>query len=267
MDKLKLAYESLRNLTDFQAEIGITLGSGLDKLADNIDIEQEISYKDISGMPTSSVSGHRGSFIFGTLGGKKVVAMRGRVHYYEGYTSQEVVMPIRLMAMLGAKTVILTNASGGVNESFNGGDIMLLTDHISLVPSPLIGKNDDSLGERFPDMSEVYDKSFQSTVLYCAEKLGIELKQGVYIQFSGPNYETPAEVRMARTLGADAVGMSTAIEAVALRHMKVKVIGLSCICNKGAGMGGKLSHIEVKQAADKIGINLSKLIIETVKQL
>lgn len=267
MDKLKLAFDSLRKLTDFVPEIGITLGSGLDKIADSIAIEQEISYKDITAMPTSSVSGHKGSFIFGTLEGKKVVAMRGRVHYYEGYTPQEVVIPIRLMAMLGAKTVILTNASGGVNESFNGGDIMLLTDHISLVPSPLIGKNYDDLGERFPDMSEVYDKELRSLVLSCAKEFNIELKQGVYIQFSGPNYETPAEVRMARTLGADAVGMSTAIEAVALRHMKVKVIGLSCICNKGAGMGGILSHTEVKQAADKIGVNLSKLVIETVKRI
>lgn len=253
----------------FVPDTALVLGSGLGGLIREEDIIFSISYGELDGMPVSTVDGHNGRFIFTMLGGVNAVAMQGRVHLYEGYTAQEIVRPIRLMGMLGAKKLILTNAAGGINKSFSCGDLMLITDHISsFVSSPLIGENLDLLGTRFPDMSEVYSKRLRSIALKSAEKLGIELKQGVYVQTTGPNYETPAEIKMYSLLGADAVGMSTAVEAMAAVHMGMSVCGISLITNAAAGISGKpLSHDEVKQEADKAADKLSCLVTDIISNL
>ena len=192
--------------------------------------------------------------------------MQGRVHYYEGYAMSDVVLPTRLMGVLGAKKIILTNAAGGVNETYSSGDFMMITDHITTaVPSPLIGPNLDELGERFSDMSEVYSKRLQEVIRKSAKKCGIVLKEGVYVQFTGPNYETPAEIRMCRAWGGDAVGMSTACEAMAARHMGLEVCGISCITNLAAGMSQKqLNHKEVQETADRVSEEFKKLVTEMI---
>lgn len=198
--------------------------------------------------------GHKGRFVFGYVGDVPVVAMQGRVHYYEGYSISDVVLPTRLMKLMGAEVLFLTNAAGGVNFDFKAGDLMMITDQIgSFVPSPLIGPNIDELGLRFCDMSHVYDLDLQQVIRNAACKLGIDLKEGVYIQLTGPAFETPAEVRMCRTLGADAVGMSTACEAIAANHMGMKICGISCISNLGCGMTeNPLTHEEVQETADRL---------------
>lgn len=253
----------------FVPDTALVLGSGLGGLIREEDIIFSITYGELEGMPVSTVDGHNGQFIFARLGGVNVVAMQGRVHLYEGYTAQEVVRPIRLMSMLGAKNLILTNAAGGINKTFSCGDLMLITDHISsFVNSPLIGENCALLGTRFPDMSEVYSEKLRSVALKSAERLGIELKQGVYVQVTGPNYETPAEIKMYSLLGADAVGMSTAVEAMAAVHMRMSVCGISLITNSAAGISGKpLSHDEVKQEADKAADKLSCLVTDIISNL
>lgn len=253
----------------FVPDTALVLGSGLGGLIREEDIIFSITYGELEGMPVSTVDGHNGQFIFAKLGGVNVVAMQGRVHLYEGYTAQEVVRPIRLMGMLGAKNLILTNAAGGINKTFSCGDLMLITDHISsFVSSPLVGENCALLGTRFPDMSEAYSGKLRSIALKSAERLGIELKQGVYVQVTGPNYETPAEIKMYSLLGADAVGMSTAVEAMAAVHMRMSVCGISLITNAAAGISGKpLSHDEVKQEADKAADKLSCLVTDIISNL
>lgn len=253
----------------FVPDTALVLGSGLGGLIREEDIIFSITYGELEGMPVSTVDGHNGQFIFARLGGVNVVAMQGRVHLYEGYTAQEVVRPIRLMGMLGAKNLILTNAAGGINKTFSCGDLMLITDHISsFVSSPLIGENCALLGTRFPDMSEAYSEKLRSIALKSAERLGIELKQGVYVQVTGPNYETPAEIKMYSLLGADAVGMSTAVEAMAAVHMGMSVCGISLITNAAAGISGKpLSHDEVKQEADKAADKMSCLVTDIISNL
>ncbi|MGN0499006.1 MAG: purine-nucleoside phosphorylase [Acutalibacteraceae bacterium] len=253
----------------FVPDTALVLGSGLGGLIREEDIIFSITYGELEGMPVSTVDGHNGQFIFAKLGGVNVVAMQGRVHLYEGYTAQEVVRPIRLMGMLGAKNLILTNAAGGINKTFSCGDLMLITDHISsFVSSPLIGENCALLGTRFPDMSEAYSEKLRSIALKSAERLGIELKQGVYVQVTGPNYETPTEIKMYSLLGADAVGMSTAVEAMAAVHMRMSVCGISLITNAAAGISGKpLSHDEVKQEADKAADKLSCLVTDIISNL
>ncbi|MBQ9518322.1 MAG: purine-nucleoside phosphorylase [Firmicutes bacterium] len=260
------AYEYVRTITDFQPEIAVTLGSGLGDVADSIEEIAAINYRDIPGFPVSTVAGHRGRYFFCKVGDKKVAFMQGRVHYYEGYPMEDVVMPLRVLHKMGCKILMLTNAAGGVNFQFDAGDIMLIRDHISsLVPSPLIGENYPA-GTRFPDMSNVYDTKLTGIIRETAAKMGISVKEGVYIQLSGPNYETPAEVRMCRLLGADAVGMSTACEAMAAVQCGMKVCGISCITNLAAGMSIKpLSHDEVKETADLKGPQLRRLIIESIK--
>jgi purine-nucleoside phosphorylase len=230
---------------------------------------QTLDYTEIEGFPTSTVAGHKGRFVFGYVGKTPVVIMQGRVHYYEGYAMSDVVLPTRLMALLGAKKLILTNAAGGVNFEFKPGDFMMLTDHITTgVPSPLIGENLDELGVRFPDMSEVYSKRIQEIIKTAAKDLDIDIKEGVYAQFTGPNYETPAEIRMARTWGADAVGMSTACEAMAARQMGVEIGGISCITNMAAGMSKEeLNHKEVQETADRVAVQFKKLITEIITKL
>ena len=271
---MESVYEKLVNCTNavkrsiiFKPEVALTLGSGLGEYAKEMKVEETIAYKDIEGFPVSTVAGHEGRFLFGYVKDVPVVAMQGRVHYYEGYPMSDVVLPVRLMGMLGAKTVLLTNAAGGVNFSFQPGDLMLITDHISsLVQSPLIGPNMDLLGDRFPDMSQVYDKGLRDIVKQAARNTGVSLQQGVYAQLTGPNYETPAEVRMCRAIGGDAVGMSTACEAMAARHMGLKVCGISCITNLAAGMSNQpLNHKEVQETADRVASDFRNLVTEVIR--
>lgn len=264
--KLKSCYNVVRGKTDFIPKVALILGSGLGALAEEIDIVTTIDYKDMEGFPISTIQGHKGRFVFGYIGDVPVVIMQGRVHYYEGYTMEEVVLPVRLMKLMGAEILFLTNAAGGVNYSFSAGDFMLINDHISsLVPSPLIGENIDELGTRFPDMSEVYDKELRNMIHSVARKLDIKLQQGVYMQLTGPNFETPSEVRMCRILGADAVGMSTACEAMAGKHMGMKVCGISCISNLGCGMSCEpLTHKEVQETADRVAPLFKSLIKKSI---
>lgn len=263
-EKLTACLESVRKKVDFQPELALILGSGLGDYADGIQIEQTIDYTEIEGFPTSTVAGHKGRFVFGYIKDVPVVIMQGRVHYYEGYPMSDVVLPTRLMGLLGAKKLILTNAAGGVNFDFHPGDFMLITDQITTaVPSPLIGENLDELGPRFPDMSEVYSRRMREIVKEKAQALGIRLQEGVYMQFTGPSYETPAEIRMSRAMGADAVGMSTACEAMAARHIGMEVCGISCITNLAAGMTkAELNHAEVQETADRVSKQFKELITE-----
>ena len=217
-EELEKAYKSIEDRIPFTPDIALVLGSGLGEYAEDPDfqVEAEIPYGEIEGFPVSTVSGHDGRFVFGTVKGKKVVCMKGRVHYYEGYSVTQVVLPIRLMRRMGAQILLLTNAAGGVDPTYRPGDFVCITDHISsFVPSPLIGPNEDDFGVRFPDMSQVYSKRLRLILEQCAEKCKVDLKEGVYVQLTGPNYETPAEIRMIAKLGADLVGMSTVIEAMA----------------------------------------------------
>ncbi len=268
-EKLKKCYESVREKTDFVPEIALVLGSGLGDYADSLEIEQSIEYTEIEGFPVSTVKGHKGRFVFAHIDGKPVVIMQGRVHYYEGYPMTDVVLPTRLMGLLGAKKLILTNAAGGVNYDFKPGDFMMITDHITTaIPSPLIGPNLDELGTRFPDMSEVYNLELQEKIKAAAKKLNIPLKEGVYMQFTGPSYETPAEIRMCRTWGGDAAGMSTACEAMAANHMGMKVCGISCITNLAAGMSKeKLNHKEVQETADRVSVQFKQLVTELIRTM
>lgn len=268
-DKLMNCYKCLRSKTDFVPEIAIILGSGLGDYAEHIRVEYELSYGDIEGFPVSTVPGHAGKFIFGYIDEIPVVCMKGRVHYYEGYPISDVVLPVRLMKLMGAGILFLTNAAGGINNDFRAGDLMMIKDHISLfAPNPLIGPNIEELGVRFPDMSAVYTPELQKMIKAAADENGISIQEGSYVQVTGPSFESPAEVRMLRTLGGDAVGMSTVVEAIAARHMGMKICGISCICNMAAGITEKpLTHEEVQEAADKAAPNFARLITESVKRM
>lgn len=266
MEKLKKCYDSIKGRIPFTPEVAIILGSGLGALAEEIEIAEIIDYADIENFPISTVKGHKGRFVFGMMESVKVVIMQGRIHYYEGYEMNDVVLPTRLMKLMGAKVLFLTNASGGINADFKAGDFMLITDQIScFVPNALIGKNIDELGTRFPDMSEIYDKDLRDVIRKSAKELDIDLKEGVYIQLKGPNFESPAEIRMLRTFGADAVGMSTACEAIAANHAGMKICGISCVANLACGMTeNPLTHAEVIEAADKAAPLFKKLIRRSV---
>lgn len=268
-EKLIRCRDCVREMTDFVPRAAVVLGSGLGDYAGHIRVEYEIPYSRIEGFPVSTVPGHAGRFLFGLLGGVPVVCMKGRVHYYEGYPVSDVVLPIRLMGLLGAKILVLTNAAGGVNSSFRPGDLMLIRDHIALfAPNPLIGPNLDELGVRFPDMSAVYDPSLRQLIRQTAEENGICLREGVYAQLTGPSFESPAEIGAVRTLGGDAVGMSTAVEAIAANHMGMKICGVSCISNLAAGMAEKpLSHGEVQEAADRAAPALEKLLTASIQKM
>lgn len=268
-EKLLACVDSIRKKTDFVPAIGVVLGSGLGEYANEIKVVATVEYSEIEGFPVSTVMGHQGKFVFGYSDEVPVVVMAGRVHYYEGYPMTDVVLPTRLMGMLGAKVLFLTNAAGGVNEHFRAGDFMLITDHIaSMVPSPLIGENLDQLGERFPDMSNAYDKHLQCVIRKTALNHSIPLQQGVYCQFTGPAFETPHEVKMAKILGADAVGMSTAVECIAANHMGLKVCGISCISNLAAGISPvALSHQDVFDTANLVAPLFRKLVRESVNEI
>lgn len=268
-EKLENCLKSVRKKTDFVPKTALILGSGLGEYAEEIKVEFTLDYKEIEGFPQSTVAGHKGRFIFGYIGEVPVVIMQGRVHYYEGYPMTDVVLPARLMGLMGAKTLFLTNASGGVNQDFKPGDFMLIRDHISsFVPSPLLGANIEELGPRFPDMSDIYCREARAVIKEAAEEEGIPLKEGVYMQLTGPAYESPSEVQMCRILGADAVGMSTACEALAANHMGLRVCGISCITNMACGITDQpLSHTEVQETADRVAPLFKRLITASVIKL
>lgn len=253
---------------DFKPEIAIVLGSGLGELADEY-CEIKLAYSEIPGFPISTVKGHNGNLVFAKVNGKNIMMMQGRFHFYEGHSMQTVTYPIKIMKKLGVETILITNAAGGVNPYFKPSSLMIIKDHINFMgTNPLIGPNDDTLGERFPDMSEVYTKSLREIAHTCSKNLNIPVEEGIYIALTGPTYETPAEVNMVRTLGADAVGMSTVPEAIVASYLKMKVLGISCICNSAAGISTVgLSHKEVLEAAEKAKTNFKKLVLEIIKSI
>ena len=263
------AAEYIKSKIDFKPFFGIILGSGLGGLADVIDVVDRISYSDIPGFPKSTVAGHKGAYIFGHLAGVPVILMNGRVHYYEGYTMQQVVTPSRVMALLGAKNIFLTNASGGLNRSFKPGTLMCINDHISaFVPSPLIGPNDERLSTRFPEMSQVYNREYIKVMHQVADELGIQIEDGVYLQVTGPAYESPAESRAFAMLGADAVGMSTVCEAIVLNAMGENIIGLSCVTDMAIdNENEQLTHEEVQKVANQASEKLIQIVRNTVSRI
>lgn len=268
-ERLEKCYEYYRSVTDFVPRVGLILGSGLGGYAKNMKVEKEIPYGDIPGFPVSTVEGHDGRFLLGYIGNVPAVVMKGRVHYYEGYSMEEVVLPTRLMKRMGIEILFLTNASGGINRSFHVGDFMMITDQISsFVPSPLIGQNVSELGERFPDMTRIYDTELQEMIRSTAADEKIELQEGVYLQTTGPNFESPAEIRMYAALGADAVGMSTACEAIAARHAGIRVCGISCISNMASGLSNEeLSHLDVQAVADRRSGEFERLVTRIIERM
>ena len=261
-EKLERALACVRRETAFVPRVALVLGSGLGDFAEQIQVEASVDYAQIEGMPVSTVPGHRGRYIFGRLAGVPIVCMQGRVHYYEGYTMEQVVMPVRLMRRMGAEILFLTNASGGIDPTFHPGTLMLIEGHISsFVPNPLIGENDERLGPRFPDMTAVYDGQLRAIIEQAAQEAGIALAHGVYLQATGPSFESPEEIRMFRLLGASAVGMSSVCEAIAARHMGMRICGVSCVSNLAAGITGQpLTHEEVITAADEAAPRFTALL-------
>lgn len=251
-----------------EIDFGLILGSGLGELADEITDAIVIPYGDIPHFPVSTVVGHAGQLVYGELAGKKVLAMQGRFHFYEGHSMDVVTYPVRVMAALKAHSLIVTNACGGVNESFTPGDLMLITDQINFMgTNPLIGKNIDEMGPRFPDMSQAFDPEYRKVAKEIGEKSGLHLKEGVYMGFTGPTYETPAEIRFARTIGADAVGMSTVPEVIVAVHSGLRVLGVSCITNLAAGMQKELNHEEVVETTERVKQEFKSLIKDTLAAL
>ncbi|WP_010650769.1 purine-nucleoside phosphorylase [Oceanobacillus massiliensis] len=250
-------------------KIGLILGSGLGVLGDEIEEPIVIPYSDIPHFPESTVAGHKGQLIAGNLEGKQVIAMQGRFHYYEGYSMEQVTFPVRVMKDLGIESIIVTNAAGGINESFNPGDLMLITDHINnMGNNPLIGKNDEELGPRFPDLSQSYDREYIRYAEECAKEIGIQIQKGVYIGNTGPTYETPAEVRMLRAFGGDAVGMSTVPEVIVSRHAGIRVLGISCISNMAAGiLDQPLTHHEVMETTERVRENFLTFVKKIISTL
>ena len=267
-EQLDACFAYVSERISFKPKVALILGSGLGAFAEKIDVEAALDYADIPGFPVSTVAGHAGRFVFGYCEGVPVAVMQGRVHMYEGYTPQEAVLPVRLLHLLGAEILFLTNAAGGIQPGMHAGEFMLITDQISsFVPSPLRGANVDALGVRFPDMSEVYSKRLNQILRKIAVNADIPLKEGVYVQTAGPAYESPAEIRMFRLLGADAVGMSTAIEAIAARHCGMEICGVSCISNLAAGISPHpLTHEEVKEAGDKAAPQFEQLVRAAIRE-
>ncbi len=266
LDQIKNTASFILSKAGFEPEIGVILGTGLGGFADAIDVKASIDYHDIPGFPLSTVEGHRGRLIFGTVGDRRVVAMQGRFHYYEGYTPQQVVFPVRVMKFLGVSTLFVSNASGGVNPDFRTGDLMVITDHINLIPNPLVGRNIDELGPRFPDMNDAYDPRLIAHAGRTADGLGIALRRGCYVGGTGPTFETPREYGYFRKIGGDAVGMSTTPEVIAARHMGLTVFGVSVITNMGLE-GLKSTHEEVQVEGAKAGKRMTALFVEMIKTL
>lgn len=268
-NKVNEIVQVIRERTDFVPRVALTLGSGLGNFADNIKVECEISYKELPGFPVSTAPGHDGRFIMGYIGDVPVICMKGRVHYYEGYSIDQVVLPARVMHALGAQILFLTNAAGGIKEGWRPGQLALITDHIScFVPNPLIGPNDEDEGVRFPDMSAVYDKELQTIIRKTADENNISIASGVYVQLTGPSFETPAEIQMIKALGGDIVGMSTVVEAITARHMGMRVCGISLISNLAAGISPvPLSSEDVNDAAEKAAPLFSRLVARSIRQM
>lgn len=271
-EKLMRCYGAVKEKVSFKPKIALILGSGLGDFCDTpecMEVVQTLDYADIPEFPKSTVAGHKGRFVFGYCKGVPIVAMQGRVHYYEGYSVQDVVLPVRLMRLMGAETLFLTNAAGGINPAFKAGDFMMICDQISLsVPSPLIGANIEELGTRFPDMSEIYSRRLRNIIENAAAAESVPLQRGTYIQTTGPNYETPAEIRAYGRLGADAVGMSTAVEAIAARHCGMEICGISCISNLASGISANpLSHAEVQETADRVAPLFRRLVARSISEM
>ncbi|NLD05098.1 MAG: purine-nucleoside phosphorylase [Synergistaceae bacterium] len=268
-EKVSEAIKFLSDKIDQRPEIALILGSGLGSLAESIENPSVIPYQDIPYWPRSTAPGHAGKLIFGTLEGVSTVIMQGRVHYYEGYTMEEVVFPVRVLGRLGIKTLIVTNASGGINTDIPPGGIVAIQDHINFMgTNPLIGENDDEMGPRFPDMSEAYDREYIQKLESAAEKENISLNRGTYIAFSGPSFETPAEIRMAGAFGADVVGMSTVPEVITANHMGIRVCGISCVANAAAGISkNKLTHQEVLDTMKNSSATICRLISAFLREI
>lgn len=267
--EVKEASTYIKDKLSVTPEIGLILGSGLGVLAEEIQNKTTIPYADIPHFPKSTVEGHAGQLVIGTLSGKQVIAMQGRFHYYEGYSMEQVTLPIVVMKKLGIHSLIITNAAGGINKEFSPGDLMVITDHINNMGSnPLIGPNDSQLGERFPDMSSAYHPTYIKNAELCAKKLQIQLRKGIYVGNTGPTYETPAEVEMLRAFGGDAVGMSTVPEVIMANYLGLKVLGISCISNMAAGiLDEPLSHKEVIETTEKVKENFINLLKEIISTL
>ncbi|MHA6251045.1 purine-nucleoside phosphorylase [Oceanobacillus sp. CAU 1775] len=266
LNAIKNASSFIKEKLNHSPTIGLILGSGLGVLADEIKNPVAIPYEEIPGFPVSTVSGHEGKLVIGELEGKHVIAMQGRFHYYEGYSIDKVTFPVRVMKELGIESIVVTNAAGGVNTNYKPGDLMLITDHINNTgTNPLIGSNNDSLGVRFPDMSQSYDKEYIALAEESAKKLNINIQKGVYVGNSGPTYETPAEVKMIRSWGGDAVGMSTVPEVIVARHAEIRVLGISCISNMAAGiLDQPLNHEEVIETTTSVRENFLRLVKEII---
>lgn len=268
-EKVVLCYKQIRAKVGFVPKVAIVLGSGLGALADVIQVVDTVDYADITGFPVSTVDGHKGRFVFGYIQETPVVIMQGRVHFYEGYEISDVVLPIRVMKLLGADILFLTNSAGGLNTMYRPGDFMMITDHIgSFMPSPLTGENIDEWGQRFPSMENIYDVQLCEFIRQAARECNVLLREGVYVQMKGPQYETSAEVKMCQTLGGDAVGMSTAVEAVAGRHMGMRVCGLSCISNMACGISKTpLNHMDVTEVGEKMAPLFRLLVYKAISKI
>ena len=269
LEKIKATSNYILERTKFNTEIAIILGTGLGGLVKEIDVEHSIPYSEIPNFPVSTVEGHKGQLIFGQLGGKNVIAMQGRFHYYEGYSMQEVTFPVRVMKYLGIKTLFVSNASGGLNPTYKVGDLMMINDHINMFGNnPLLGKNVNELGPRFPDMSQPYNMHLRNLALKIAMQNSIELKEGVYVGVPGPTFETPAEYKMFRIIGGDAIGMSTVPEVIVARHMNISVFGISIITDSGVpGHIVEISHEEVQAIAMQAEPKMSLIIRELVASI
>ena len=269
LEKINETASFINSKFAFNPEIGIILGTGLGGLLDSMEILYKLPYKEIPNFPVSTVEGHQGNLVFGIMSGKKIVAMQGRFHFYEGYSMQEITFPVRVMKKLGINSIVVSNASGGMNPEFRVGDVMIIIDHINLFgTSPLIGKNFDELGPRFPDMSQAYDKNLINKALEIAAKIGINIRQGVYAGVTGPTFETPAEYKYIRLIGADAVGMSTVPEIIVARHMGLTCFAVSVITDSGVpGQIVEITHQEVQKVASETGPKLLKLIAEVIKDM
>jgi purine-nucleoside phosphorylase len=268
-ERAEHAARTIRARVSDEPRVALVLGSGLGAFADDLEESVAIPYAEIPGFARSTVEGHAGRLVVGKVESVAVVAMQGRFHFYEGYTLEEVTFPIRVLGLVGAKSLILTNAAGGLNNALKQGSLMLISDHLNLMgESPLRGANDERFGARFPDMSEVYDRALQEIAVQEAHAMKIELRRGVYAALAGPSYETPAEIRMLRALGADAVGMSTVPEAIVARHMAIKVLGISCITNMAAGvLDQPIDHHEVIETGERVRVTFAELLRRIIPKL
>jgi purine-nucleoside phosphorylase len=268
-ERAEHAARTVRARAGADARVALVLGSGLGAFADDLEGAVAIPFAEVPGFARSTVEGHAGRLVVGNVGGVSVAVMQGRFHFYEGYTLEEVTFPVRVLSLLGVKSLILTNAAGGLNNSLHQGSLMLISDHLNLLgANPLRGANDARFGARFPDMSEVYDRGYQEIAVQEAHAAGTELRRGVYAALSGPSYETPAEIRMLRALGADAVGMSTVPEAIVARHAGMKVLGISCITNMAAGVLDKpIEHSEVIETGERVRATFTELLRRVIPKL